>query len=179
MDTSTLFNFTNSQITLMLIALILALATYLILKRLQQQPTTGLKEQRRLEILESVSTQVGTVTHIFSQYSTLAVESIQLGDRWPAARRQELEVINSDLVAEFKKLAEAEARLLMIGEKNLERSLRLYGAKIAIYRKQVFVGRKDITPEQITALKSSIHQIREQFYDMLSRKYDRLLTSNA
>jgi hypothetical protein len=43
----------------------------------------------------------------------------------------------------------------------------------------VFIGRKDITPEQITSLKSSIHQVREQFYDMLSRKYDRLLTASA
>jgi flagellar biogenesis protein FliO len=171
------FTLTHSQITLILIVLILGLAGYLLMKRFQHQPNTGLKEQRRLQILEDVSTQVGTVTHIFSQYSTLVVESIQLGDRWPAARRQELDVINNELVAEFKKLAEAEARLLMIGEKNLERSLRLYGAKIAIYRKQVFVGRKDITPEQITSLKSAIHQVREQFYDMLSRKYDRLLAS--
>ncbi len=176
MDTS-LFSLTYPQITLILTVLVLALACYLIMKRLQPQPNSGLKEQRRLQILEDVSTQVGTVTHIFSQYSTLVVESIQLGDRWPATRRQELDVINNDLVAEFKKLAEAEARLLMIGEKNLERSLRLYGTKIAIYRKQVFVGRKDITPEQITSLKSAIHQVREQFYDMLSRKYDRLLAS--
>lgn len=171
------FNLTPSQITLILTVFILAISSYLIMKRVQQQPNAGLKEQRRLQILEEVSTQVGSVTHIFSQYSTLVVESIQLGDRWPAARRQELDIINNSLVAEFKKLAEAEARLLMIGEKNLERSLRLYGSKIAIYRKQVFVGRKDITPEQITSLKSSIHQVREQFYDMLSRKYDRLLAS--
>jgi flagellar biogenesis protein FliO len=171
------FTLTPSQVTLILLVLILAIASYLIMKRVQQQPSTGLKEQRRLQILEEVSTQVGSVTHIFSQYSTLVVESIQLGDRWPAARRQELDIINNSLVAEFKKLAEAEARLLMIGEKNLERSLRLYGSKIAIYRKQVFVGRKDITPEQITSLKSAIHQVREQFYDMLSRKYDRLLAS--
>lgn len=173
------FQLTDSQITLILIVLVLSLAGYLLMKRFQPHPSNGLKEQRRLQILEDVSTQVGTVTHIFSQYSTLVVESIQLGDRWPAARRQELDTINNELVAEFKKLAEAEARLLMIGEKNLERSLRLYGAKIAIYRKQVFVGRKDITPEQITSLKSGIHQVREQFYDMLSRKYDRLLAASA
>ena len=82
------FTLTESQITLILIVLILGLAGYLLMKRFQHQPGTGLKEQRRLQILEDVSTQVGTVTHIFSQYSTLVVESIQLGDRWPAARRQ-------------------------------------------------------------------------------------------
>ena len=59
----------------------------------------------------------------------------------------------------------------------MERSLRLYCARIALFRKQVYVGRQDITQEQITALKQSILQIREQFYDMLSRKYDRLLAN--
>jgi hypothetical protein len=65
----------------------------------------------------------------------------------------------------------------MLGEKNLERSLRLYGAKIAVFRKQVYVCRKDISNEQITSLKMSINQVREQFYDMLSRKYDKLLAN--
>ena len=74
-------------------------------------------------------------------------------------------------------VSDAEAKLLMLGEKNLERSLRLYGARIALFRKQVYVGRQDITQEQIAALKQSILQVREQFYDMLSRKYDRLLAS--
>ena len=130
-----------------------------------------------LEILENVSANVGTVSHIFAKYSTLVLESIQFGEQWPVARKLELDVVNTELVTEFKKLAEAEAKLLMLGEKNLERSLRLYGARIALFRKQVYVGRQDITQEQIAALKQSILQVREQFYDMLSRKYDRLLAS--
>ena len=89
----------------------------------------------------------------------------------------ELEAVNTELVQEFRKLADAEAKLLMLGEKNLERSLRLYGAKIAVFRKQVYVGRKDISNEQINTLKLGVTQVREQFYDMLSRKYDRLLAS--
>ncbi|HSX50214.1 MAG TPA: energy transducer TonB, partial [Cellvibrio sp.] len=156
---------------------IAAITAWIVLRKSNQQPGNSARENRRLQILEDVSTQVGTVTHIFAKYSSLVVESIQFGERWPQARRVELDAVNTELVAEFKKLAEAEAKLLMLGEKNLERSLRLYGAKIAVYRKQVYVGRKDISLEQITALKNTIVQVREQFYDMLSRKYDRLLAS--
>ena len=169
---------TDTSLKIGLGALIAALVAWLILWRSSHLQNSSPRENRRLQILEEVSAQVGTVTHIFAKYSSLVLESIQFGDRWPTPRRQELETVNTELVNEFRKLADAEAKLLMLGEKNLERSLRLYGAKIAVYRKQVYVCRKDITLEQINTLKLGVTQVREQFYDMLSRKYDRLL-SNA
>lgn len=177
MDMETFFQLTDTSLKMGFGAIIAAFCAWLMMRRSAHLQFNNQRENRRLQVLEEVSSQVGTVTHIFAKYSSLVVESIQFGDRWPALRRHELETINTELVNEFKKLADAEAKLLMLGEKNLERSLRLYGARIAVFRKQVYVGRQDITPEQITALKSSIHQIREQFYDMLSRKYDRLLAS--
>lgn len=177
MDMETFFQLTDTSLKIGFGALIAACSAWLIMRRSAHMQFNNQRENRRIQLLEEVSSQVGTVTHIFAKYSSLAVESIQFGDRWPTQRRQELDLVNAELVSEFKKLAEAEAKLLMLGEKNLERSLRLYGARIAVYRKQVYVGRTDITPEQITALKSSINQVREQFYDMLSRKYDRLLAA--
>lgn len=178
MDNELFVQITDTSIKIGLGALIAAVTAWVVLRRSgPQQTSNSAGDNRRIQILEEVSSQVGTVTHIFAKYSSLVVESIQFGERWPQARRLELESVNSELVAEFKKMAEAEAKLLMLGEKNLERSLRLYGAKIAVYRKQVYVGRKDISLEQITALKNAITQVREQFYDMLSRKYDRLLAS--
>jgi hypothetical protein len=177
MDMETFFQLTDTSLKMGFGAIIAAFCGWLIMRRSAHLQSNNLRENRRLQLLEEVASQVGIVTHIFAKYSSLAVESIQFGERWPTQRRQELDAINIELVNEFKKLADAEAKLLMLGEKNLERSLRLYGARIAVFRKQVYVGRQDITPEQITALKSSIHQIREQFYDMLSRKYDRLLAN--
>ena len=177
MNSELFLQITDTSLKIGLGAIIAAATAWVVLRRSNPQPAASARDNRRLQILEDVSTQVGTVTHIFAKYSSLVVESIQFGERWPQARRVELDAVNTELVAEFKKLAEAEAKLLMLGEKNLERSLRLYGAKIAVYRKQVYIGRKDISLEQITALKNTIVQVREQFYDMLSRKYDRLLAS--
>lgn len=175
MDMETLLQLSETSLKMGFGALIAVFSGWLVLRRQHaQQLSPG---NRRLEILENVSANVGTVSHIFAKYSTLVLESIQFGEQWPVARKLELDVVNTELVTEFKKLAEAEAKLLMLGENNLERSLRLYGARIALFRKQVYVGRQDITQEQIAALKQSILQVREQFYDMLSRKYDRLLAS--
>lgn len=134
-------------------------------------------KNRRLEMFEHISAAVGNVNHSFAKYSALVIESTRFGKNWPSARKVELDRINAELVVEFKKLADAEAKLLMLGEKTMERTLRLYGAKIALFRKQVYVGRQDISDQEIADLKSSILTLREQFYDLLSKRYDRLLTA--
>jgi len=84
---------------------------------------------RRLEMFEQISASVGNVNHCFAKYSALVIESTRFGKNWPAARKVELDRINAELVMEFKKLADAEAKLLMLGEKTMEKTLRLYGAK--------------------------------------------------
>ena len=154
-------------------AVIAAFTVWLAQQRRLQSPPS--QHNRRLEILESVSSDVGNVNHIFAKYSSLVIESCRFGPRWPQARKSELQRINAELVEEFRKMANAEAKLLMLGEKALEKTLRLYGAKVAQFRKQVYVGRQDISEQEIVALKQEILQLREKFYDILSQKYDRLL----
>ncbi|RYZ80722.1 MAG: energy transducer TonB, partial [Moraxellaceae bacterium] len=83
--------------------------------------------------------------------------------------------INEILVKEFDQLADAEAKLLMLGEKTMEKTLRLYASRIALFRKQVYVGRTDISDQEISELKIGIMKLREQFYELLSKRYDRLL----
>jgi hypothetical protein len=158
-------------------ALISALFMIIILSRRHPQPkNTSHPDQRRLMILEGISADVGHLSHVFAKYSALVIESIHYGKHWPDARKKELDMINHELVREFKKLADAESKLLMLGERVLEKTLRLYGSKIANFRRQVYVGRTDIKDETIIAMKKDINLLREQFYDFLSKKYDRLLT---
>lgn len=134
-------------------------------------------KRRKINLLEEISSDVGHVNHSFAKYSSLVIESTRFGKRWPPARKHELERINSELVTEFRKLAASEAKLLMLGEKTMEKTLRLYGAKIALFRKQVYIGRQDISEQEIAELKTSILTLREQFYDLLSRRYDKLLAA--
>ena len=176
MDTSIIWQLIDTSIKVGIGVLIATMcAMMLFYRRQQQRPMNA--DKRRLEILESISADVGNVSHIFAKYSALAVESIRFGQRWPSTRKQELDSVSQLLADEFKKLSDAESKLLMLGEKTLEKNLRLYGSKIAHFRRQVYVGRTDIKEEQIVAMKRDINLLREQFYDFLSKKYDRLLAT--
>jgi len=143
----------------------------------KKNPQKHSPEDKKMGLLEQISSDVGHVNHSFAKYSSLVIESTKFGKRWPPARKQELERVNSELVAEFERLSAAEARLLMLGEKTMEKTLRLYASRIALFRKQVYVGRQDISEQEIADLKNSIMQLREQFYDILSRRYDKLLAA--
>ena len=158
-------------------AVLAVMLTLLIVRR--REPRGLQAEQRRLEILEKISADVGTVSHVFSKYCSLVVESLRFGERWPVSRHKELEQITTDLAREFEKLSDAESKLLMLGEKALEKNLRLYGAKVAQFRRQVHVGREGIEEDDILAMKRDINLLREQFYDFLSKKYDRLLAASV
>jgi len=132
---------------------------------------------RRLALIEEISSEVGRVNHCFAKYSSLVIESTRFGKTWPEARKNELNRVNAELVIQFNKLADSEAKLLMLGEKTMEKTLRLYGARIAVFRKQVYIGRQDITDQEISDLKEAVMNLRENFYDLLSKRYDRLLAA--
>jgi hypothetical protein len=177
MNPDTLWQLFDTSAKIGIGALISALFMIIILNRRHSpQKTSAHPDQRRLMILEGISADVGHLSHVFAKYSALVIESIHYGKHWPEARRKELELINHELVREFKKLSDAESKLLMLGEKALEKTLRLYGSKIANFRRQVYIGRTDIKDETIIAMKKDINLLREQFYEFLSKKYDRLLT---
>ncbi len=154
-------------------ALISGISSLYILKKKQKGELDKLGNQRRVEHFEDISQKVGAVNHIFSKYSSLAIESTRYGDAWPAARREELDEVTNELVAAYAKLAEAESVLLLLGEKRMEKALKLYTTKIANFRKEVYVGRQDIEESQIIAIKKEISVLKEQFYDILSLRYDR------
>jgi len=143
----------------------------------QQRRINHNPKQHKANLLEDISECVGHVNHSFAKYSSLVIESTRFGKGWPPARKQELDKINAQLVGEFEKLSSAEAQLLMLGEKTMEKTLRLYAARIALFRKQVYIGREDITEQEIAELKSGIMQLREQFYGLLSKRYDKLLAA--
>jgi len=140
-ENTLLLELLDTSLKVALGALIAGVTAWWVMRRNAIVGSRSPQEDRRLSLLEEVSSQVGQVTHIFAKYSSLAAESVQFGERWPQARKQELDTVSADLVREFKCLADAESKLLMLGEKNLERSLRLYGSQIAVFRRQVYVGR--------------------------------------
>jgi len=130
--------------------------------------------RRRRELFESVAANVGKVHYVYQQYLTLATEFTRYGQHWPKSRRDELARIGDELAEAFQYLTEAESTLLLLGEKRLERSLRIYGAKIVNLRRQIYAEKQQLTGEEIHLLddvKKEISQIKETFFDALSVLY--------
>lgn len=126
---------------------------------------------RRISMLEQVAQHVGKVSHTFSKYSSLVTEIGPKTDRMTPKQNTELDELSNELVAVYEEISIAESKLLLMGEKRLEKAMKLYTAKMAQFRKQIFPGRYS-NPEDIGKLKKDISSMREQFYDILSERYD-------
>jgi hypothetical protein len=130
--------------------------------------------RRRRELFESVAANVGKVHYVYQQYLALATEFTRYGAHWPKSRRDELSRVGDELVEVFHALTEAESTLLLLGEKRLERSLRIYGAKIVNLRRQIYAEKQQLTGDEIHLIddvKKEISQLKESFFDALSVRY--------
>lgn len=130
--------------------------------------------RKRRELLERVAANVGRVHHVYQQYLSLATEFTRYGQQWPRSRREEMSRVGQELVDVFRDLTEAESTLLLLGEKKLERTLRIYGAKIVNMRRQVHAEKQQFSGEELHTLdevKREISQLRETFFDALSTRY--------
>jgi hypothetical protein len=130
--------------------------------------------RKRRELMEQVANNVGKVHHVYQQYLSLATEFARYGQQWPKNRRDELTRVGQELVSVFHDLTEAESTLLLLGEKKLERALRIYGSKIVNLRRQVHADKHQFSGEELHTLdevKREIAQLRESFFDALSTRY--------
>jgi uncharacterized protein with von Willebrand factor type A (vWA) domain len=136
------------------------------LAELQQAGT-----QRRIGLLEQVAQHIGKVSHVYGKYASLVNEIGPRSERMSAKQLQELEALSTELVAVYEEVAIAESKLLLLGELRLEKALKLYTGKMAQFRRQVYPGRYN-SAEEANALKQQVSEMRVQFYDVLSQRYD-------
>ncbi|TXR53999.1 hypothetical protein [Reinekea thalattae] len=129
---------------------------------------------RRRQLFEDVAAQVGRVHYVYQKYLSLATEFTRYGQHWPRSRRDELAKVGEELAEVFHELTKAESTLLLLGEKRLERSLRIYGARIVNLRRQIYAEKQTLTGEEIhlvDEVKKDIAQLKEGFFDALSLRY--------
>lgn len=133
---------------------------------------TDLDHRRRL--LQQVADQVGRVHHVYQQYLSLVMEFSRMGSHWPESRKQDLKRMTDELVIAFRDLNSAEATLLLLGEKRLEKALRVYGARIVGMRRLVNQARKELSGEDLAQLEDyrrEIQTLRTAFYESLSDRF--------
>ncbi len=126
---------------------------------------------RRIGMLEQVAQHVGKVSHTFSKYSSLVSEIGPKAEGISTKQGAELDDLSSDLVAVYEEISIAESKLLLLGEKRLEKAMKLYTAKMAQYRKKIYPGRYS-NSEEASTIKKEIITMKDQFYNILSERYD-------
>ena len=84
MDQNTLWQLVDTTTKVGIGALIAGISAWL-MTRHQPKPSSAesARAVKRITTLESVSAEVGNITHIFAKYSALAIESVRFGSRWP------------------------------------------------------------------------------------------------
>ncbi|HEB28890.1 MAG TPA: hypothetical protein ENI05_14225 [Porticoccus sp.] len=150
-----------------------AAAFYTMKDKLQQQQQAN--AMRRIGLLEQVAQHTGKVSHVFSKYSSLVNEIGPKVERMSPKQERELESLSAQLVEVYEEVSIAESKLLLLGEQKLEKALKLYTTKMAQYRKQVYPGRYS-NVDEAKQIKKEVSQMREQFYDILSQRYDQKIS---
>ena len=170
MDNATFF---DAIITILLGAAFGALAVFYSMKdKLKQmQQASG---SRRIGLLEQVAEHVGKVAHVFSKYASLASEIGPREERMSAKQQRELEDLSQQLVAVYEQISIAESKLLLLGEQRLEKALKLYTSKMAQFHKQIHPGRYK-NADDATQQRREVAEMRDQFYGILSERYDQKL----
>ena len=164
------FDIIGSSIIFILGAIFGAAAVFYSFKdKLQQQQQA--MSMRRIGQLEQVAQHVGKVSHVFSKYASLVGEIGPKVERMSSKQERELESLSQELVSVYEEISIAESKLLLLGEQKLEKAMKLYTAKMAQYRKQVYPGRYNKV-DDAKQLKAEVSKMREQFYDVLSQRYD-------
>ncbi len=164
------FDIIGNSIIFILGSIFGAAAVFYTLKdKLQQQQQA--MSMRRISLLEQVAQHVGKVSHVFSKYASLVAEIGPKVERMSAKQERELDSLSEELVAVYEEISIAESKLLLLGEQKLEKAMKLYTAKMAQFRKQIYPGRYNKV-DDAKQLKTEVSQMREQFYDVLSQRYD-------
>lgn len=135
------------------------------------------KEQaaRRLALFEEVALHIGSMQHIFQKYRALVAESFRHMEAWPKTRRDELDKTREELAIAFRDLSMAESKLLLLGETNLQKILKIYVAKIAHFRKTYYLNKQGVTEEELNEVKKDVSTVKDKLFELLSKKYSKKL----
>lgn len=160
----------DSAIMLILGAAFGGIAVFVSLKDKLKQQRQALSS-RRIILIEQVAQHVGKVSHVFSKYASLVTDIGPKAERVSPRQQQELDDLSNQLVEIYEEVSIAESKLLLLGEQRLEKALKLYTSKMAHFRKQIYPGRYS-SPEEAAKVRKEVSQMKEQFYDILSERYD-------
>lgn len=167
----------DSAVKIGLGALIAAGSTYLLAKQSHSRELEKDHIRRKRELLESVAEQVESFTHLALRYWALSGDWMRCKRDERAIsedRLKELDRTRMALFDSFKEVTNGEAKLLLLGLKEAQLSLRAYGDTVTELRKALSINNTITSEESLQNWRSRILETRETFFQDLSRAYQRL-----
>ena len=128
------------------------------------------KTKRFFDTLEQISSLIEETTHVSLRYWALVNEWVYHG-KLEQQREEELEKTKINLFNEFKSLTVAESKLLLLGLKEEASLLRDYGTHLGKMRSNYFVGKKDLTTNEMSEIRQIMLSKREELFKKLSSAY--------
>ena len=179
MPDKTLIDVLDTAVKIGLGALISGVSTFWITKQKERADSAKEYEGRHRTILEQVAEETEQVNHIYLKYWALVVEWFRYkkqGSPWPDSRKEELERTKSELFHAFKSMTSAEAKLLLVNEKEASEALRKYGEAVVAFRRSYYMGNETMSEEQMASDKAAIKDLREEFFGIISDSYQTKFT---
>ncbi len=167
----------DSAVKIGLGALIAACSAYLLARQSHSRELEKDHIRRKRELLESVAEQVESFTHIALRYWALSGDWIRCNrDQRSISedRLKELERARIALFDSFKEVTNGEAKLLLLGLKDAQLSLRAYGDTVTELRKALSINNTVTSEESLQNWRSRLLETREVFFQDLSHAYQRL-----
>lgn len=179
MPDKSLIDVLDTAVKIGLGALISGISTYWITRQKDKSDSVKEYERRHRTILEQVAEETEQVNHVYLKYWALVVEWLRYtkeGNPWPEGRKEELEKTKTELFHAFKSLTSAEAKLLLVNEKEAYEALRAFGEAVVSFRRTHYMGHKAMSEDEIATDKNKIKQLREELFEIISDSYQTKFT---
>ena len=156
-------------------ALIAGISAFLLARSQYRYDLRKTKVSREFELLKDIAEKVERFTQSALMYWAISAD-------WHKARRvnpdrkksEALLSAQKELFSRFNELTSAEAFLLLLGEKEAQQQLRVYGDHVMVYRRQASRATDALRDEEIDDYREYILRARESFFARLNEIYGRL-----
>lgn len=172
----TLVDVLDTVVKIGLGALISGASAYWLTKAKATSDLRAERLRRHHTLLEQCAEQIESFSHVLFRYWALIAEHVRnkaAGSELLPHRREELEKTKGELFNAFSSLTSAEAKLLLLGHKNVQEQLRVFGELAKAVRQKAWDGNDKLTSTQMDEYRRDLLSERAKLFELLSEGYRR------
>jgi len=149
-------------------------STYIVAKLNNDHEKSKEAAKRHFDTLEQVASHIEEYSHVALKYWALVVECVRFeneGKEWPLDRREQLDIVKNEIFSEAKNVTIAESKLLLFGLEEASEKLREYIDYLKVFRRKYYIGKSNLTEEDMDSARDQLLTLRRNLFNELSRAY--------